>query len=330
MRRLAGLRSLTLRQEGPDLVRVAGPLHPRRRRYRLADPEAGLVATGTLRLWSPDPAALVRLVASGLLTGEVRRLRLRLESAPDWLLAGVRPPRLARTCQRFNWRRRGRGLTIDLRWSTPYDLSHNLAGLLAAVLRTRPWEQASGPVYRLDRAAWLAAGSPWPQGRLAGAPPAGEVAAAGRGLGPYHAVSRPDRPLPPPILTAVANPHGRRLVGAAARYRLVGGSDGPAVRDQHGRAVLRLDPAAGGEASRACAPRTSRHAWSTWPASATRPWRWWWGSTATRCPGPLRLARRALGGLGRVRRQGIGRTGVEVYTTAPPACSPAPGRSLTP
>jgi hypothetical protein len=238
-RELAGLRRTTVRRSGRDTVRVIG-LAGLPRRLRLDDPAAHhAVRSGTLTLRLADPAALARLAAAGLLTGELRRLRVRLATVPGWLREGVRPPALGRTCTRFGWRRRGRGLAVRLAWTAPYPVERALADVLAATLRARPWDQASGPLYALDRTAWLEGGSAWPQGRLAAAAPDSAVDELGRPLGAFAPPGKLAGPLPPPIVTAVANPYGRRLVGAATRYRLAGG----ALRDEAGETVLRLDPA---------------------------------------------------------------------------------------
>lgn len=244
-RREAGARRrVTVRQLDPDLVRVTRLPGRPPRRYRLADPGARVeLVGGAVTLVAPDPAALTRLAACGLLAGEVHRLRLRLASAPPWLLTGVRPARLAAGARELRWARRRGGLVVELRWARPYPLPRALADLLAAVLRARPWGQTSGPVYALDRAAWLAGASSWPQGRLCAAPPGRERDPAGRPLGPYLTVEPPATVASPLVIGAVANPYGRVLVGSATRYRLAGGPDRPLLQDPAGRTVLRLDSA---------------------------------------------------------------------------------------
>lgn len=232
----ARLRPVRVRLAGPDAVRVRRfPGRFRWHRLDAAQSRYGLHG-GTLRLRLPDPAALVRVAASGLLTGEVRRLEVRLAAVPDWLRNGVRPAPLARTCRSFRWRRRGRSLAVGLVWSRPVPVPRALSDVLAAVLRARPWDQVSGPVYGLDRTAWLSGSTSWPVGRLVAEPPEPEWDPAGRPLGPYLPPDQPAAALAAPVVTAVANPYGRRLVGAAARYRLAG----PDLRDAAGRVVQRL------------------------------------------------------------------------------------------
>jgi hypothetical protein len=236
---LAGLRRTTVRAAGQDAVRVSR-LRGGWRGYRLDDPGARhVVRTTRLRLQLPDAATLVRVAASGLLTGEIRDLRVRLASAPEWLVTGVRPPRLGRASRRFRWRRRGGTLTVDFGWSGRYGVHRALGDALASILRARAWDQASGPVHLLDRGAWLAGGSSWPQGKLAGGPAAGEADELGRPMGPYQALD-PPAIVERPVLTALANPFGRKLVGAATPYRLLSSDDGLALLGEGGEVALRV------------------------------------------------------------------------------------------
>jgi hypothetical protein len=139
-RELAALLRTTVRPAGDDGVRMG------RRTYRLDDPAARhRVRGGRLRLVLPDAAWVVRLAAAGLLTGDLLRLRVRLASSPEWLVTGLRPPRLGRNAAGFRWRRRGSTLTVDFGWSRPYPVYQGLADAVAAVLRYRTWEQVSGP-----------------------------------------------------------------------------------------------------------------------------------------------------------------------------------------
>ncbi|MPZ27365.1 MAG: hypothetical protein GEV12_13375 [Micromonosporaceae bacterium] len=247
-RELARLRRVTVRAGGAGEVRVSRLRGPGWLHFRLADePARYAVRGGTLRLLLPDPAALIRLAASGLLVGQVRRLRVRLADAPEWLVTAVRPPRLGRTAVGVGWRRRGRRLTVTLRWSKPYGVDRALADAIAAVVRARPWDQASGPVPALDRTAWLHGGASWPQGHLVTRPPDVPPDPLGRPLGPYQLSEPPPAPLPPPLITTVANPFGRRLVGTAAAYRLFQEPGRLSLRDESGRVVLRLDRGIGPE-----------------------------------------------------------------------------------
>src|SRR5690606_25018574 len=126
-RELSGLRRTTVR--GSDPARVK----PRWLRGH------------RLRVVLPDAAALVRLAGSGRLTGQIRALDLTLAHAPEWQVAGVRPPRLARSVTGFRWHRRGDRLRVRLRWSRPYESDRALGDAVRAVLRYRPWERARGP-----------------------------------------------------------------------------------------------------------------------------------------------------------------------------------------
>jgi hypothetical protein len=271
-REVAGLRWITVRPEGRDAVRVSRVRGVGRRSYRLDDLTARYVlGTGKLRLVVPDAAALVRIAVSGVLTGEIQRLEIRLADAPEWLLAGVRPPRLGRTAVRFHWRRRGRGLTLQLGWSKPYGLNRAFADALAAVVRARRWDQVSGPLYALDRTAWLAGAACWPQGQLAAGPPRMERDAFGRPLGPFLAPDQPTDSHLPPLVTMVANSYGRRLVGAATPYRLAVEPDRLELRDEAGRTALVLDRATAPEAVVARAELAKYAVVSVDPPLATNP-----------------------------------------------------------
>lgn len=198
--------------------------------------------TATYRLQLPDAAALVRLATSGLLTGTVRGLRLQLAMAPDWQVAGLRPPRVGGSVAGFAWRRGRGGLQVTWRWHRPREVSVALSEALSAVLRARMWDQTGGPIYTVDRAAWRDGSATWPQGRLAAAGPEQPPDPQGRPLGPYQAPPGPAAA--GAIVTALANPYGRTLLGTATRYRL---APGLGLRDVHGRLALRFDPVAGPE-----------------------------------------------------------------------------------
>src|SRR5262249_29134535 len=148
----------------------------------------------------------------------------------------------------FGWRRRGRTITVRIHWRGAFDLYRALDEVLGSVLRQRPWDQASGTVYALDRSAWLDGTATWPQGRLVGQAPPALTDQAGRPVGASLSANGPgiDEPA---LVTAVANPHGRNLVGAAARYRLTQHGYGLTVHDGAGRTLARLDPTAGPQAA---------------------------------------------------------------------------------
>lgn len=249
-RKVPGLWRTTVRPVDRDTVRVSRTPGGPSRVYRLDEAtERHRVLPGTVRLDLPDASALVRIAASGLLTGEVRGIEVDLASAPEWLVTGARLPRLGRHAREFTWRRRRGGLEVRLRWSRAYDLHRALTDLTSAVLRSRPWEQTSGPVYALDRTAWATGASSWPHGRLLAGPPDTPPDAQGRPLGPYIVAEKTGRVLARPIVTAVANPYGRRLLGAATRYRLVTGPDRIRLIDEAGATVLDVRPDAGPEAA---------------------------------------------------------------------------------
>lgn len=249
--RLARLRAVVVRQVDWRTVRV-------RRRSRLAWPRLRLdesaaryrLRAATLVVDVPDPAALTRLAVSGQIGGTVRALRVRLTTVPDWVLQGLRPPRVTRETKEMSWRRRGGGLELRFRWSAPYEVEQALSAALATVVRARGWDQISGPVYALDRTAWLDGTSSWPQGRLTAAAPELTCDAHGRPLGPLLAPEpSPNGAAAPVVLSAVANPFGRRLFGEATHYRLVGGEPWRLQRVDSGLPALRLDPRLSAEAA---------------------------------------------------------------------------------
>lgn len=200
-----------------DTIEVSIGFGLRKRTYSLTDPKA----TRTLRASAlavdvPDPAALERLAGSGVLAGGVRQLRLRVETVPDWLRGGLRLPRTARDSIRVSWRASGAGLDLRLAWRNRHPVARALAELSAGLLRPRRWEQTGGPVYATDRSDWLRGTSSWPQSVLGVTDRKGPFDAPDP-----EAVNTFGKPgEPSQLVTAVANPHGRKLLGAAAKYTL--------------------------------------------------------------------------------------------------------------
>lgn len=190
-----------------------------------------------VRLVLPDASALVRLATSGRLTGQVSELTVDLAVVPGWVVRAVRPASLGRTASAFTWRRDGSRLQVTMHWSKPYDLHRAFSDVLRATLRSRPWDQASGPVYSLDRAAWQSGASSWPQGRLAAGPPDVELDDLGRPAAPFLPAPAPAGSLSEPVVTAVANPYGRRLFGTAKSYRLAVAPGRVELRNPAGQSV---------------------------------------------------------------------------------------------
>jgi hypothetical protein len=238
--RADALRRSEVRTVGADTVEAGG------RQYRLDDPAARHDVAGALIVVVSDPAALVRVAASGVLAGRVTGLTVQVQVAPDWLLLGVQPPALRKSAAEFTWRRDGDGLTVELRWTAPQPVDRALEDALAAVVRPRSWPQTHGLLYGLDRPAWLDGASTWPHGRLGPATDT-DPDDQGRPLGAYQVADRATADKTPPVVTAVANPAGRRLVGAATRYQLTDEDGRVLLRTGHGVAA-RLDPAEGVEA----------------------------------------------------------------------------------
>jgi hypothetical protein len=239
------LPRITVRLEGWDAVRVSPFRGAPARVHRLDDPDAGHTCSShTLAVFLPDAAALARLTASGLLRGRIRRLVVHLDAVPGWLVAGVRMPRLGPDTADFSWRRSGKGVEMTVSWTKPRDVHRALGVAVTSVLRARSWDQLSGPVFTLDRAAWLAGVSSWPQGHLAtAAASTRDPDELGRPLGPFLPAPRDAGDHGDPILTAVVNPHGRVLSGSAEPYRLLDESGRLVLRRATGSAVLRFDRA---------------------------------------------------------------------------------------
>lgn len=206
-----------------DTIEVSIGFGLRKRTYCLTDPKA----TRTLRASAlavdvPDPAALERLAGSGVLAGGVRQLRLRVETVPDWLRGGVRLPRTARDSTRVSWRASGAGLDLRLAWRNRHPVARALAELSAGLLRPRRWDQTGGPVYATDRADWLRGTSSWPQAVLGVTDRKGPFSAPE----PEASSTFGKTGEPAQLVTAVANPHGRKLLGKAAVYTLEVGRAG--------------------------------------------------------------------------------------------------------
>lgn len=186
-------------------VSVAGGL--RRRRYRLSGPVVGRrLRDSALYVDVPDPAALERLAGSGLFAGVLRELRVRVRYMPAQLRGGIRLPRTARDTTTVSWRTRGVGLEVRLGWRRKHAVGRAFDDLSSALLRPGRWESCGGPVFPITASA--------------------------------------PRPAPPVLSTAIANPQGRHLIGAAARYALTNEPDGRiVVRTEAGRLAATFDPA---------------------------------------------------------------------------------------
>lgn len=200
---------------------------------------------GALAVRVPDAAALVRLAASGLLAGTVRSLTVRVDRAPAWLSAAARvtgpDPGVTRPSA-LSWRSAGQGVDVTAAWERPAGVVAALETSLRAVLRTRPWPQAGGPMPVTDRVSWTDGTATPAQGVPLDARPV----AVSPGPGPLRPFTDPSpwsgpHPVWSPV-GAVAFPHRRRLLGEPARYRLT--VDGPArvvLSGTDGRPVTVLD-----------------------------------------------------------------------------------------
>jgi hypothetical protein len=251
--RLARLSRATLRVVDWHTVAVSrlGGIGWRERQLDSAAPPYLILPT-TLVVIVPDASWLTRLAISGLLTGKVQTLRVQVAITPEWLTVGLRPLRVDRTTDKIVWQRRGGSLEVGFRWTKPYPVHRALAAAVAALVRARAWDQASGPVYALDRTAWLDGTSSWPQGHLTDGRASVRDDSLGRPLGAYQIPAQPaddSQTASRPVITAVANPYGRRLVGAATRYRLVSDPTRSVLLDDDGLVTLRLDPRRSAEAA---------------------------------------------------------------------------------
>lgn len=200
---------------------------------------------GRVVLTVPDPAALVRLASAGLLAGSVDGLRVLITWSPPWLRAGAPGIRPDSSLSELRLRVRGQGLEVVLGWSRPAGITAALDAVLRVVLRTRTGPRHGGPLPAVDRAGWVAGAWTWPDGLLVDERPA----PASTGPGPLGPVTDPVTLLPvtllpaallpatllpatgaarpvAPVVTAVAFPWRRRLLGEPAAYRLTGGEAG--------------------------------------------------------------------------------------------------------
>ncbi|REF36672.1 glycosyltransferase family A protein [Thermasporomyces composti] len=232
-RRLTG--GVTVRMTRWDTVEVSPTHGLRPRRYRLDDPQARRpVHAEVLRLDLPDAACLERLAGSCLLHGHVREVSLRIATMPTWLRGGLRPRGLARDTTAVSWRAVGSRLEVRLRWKSRRSVGDALDELCTTVLRPRRWEQTGGVVPTVDRTAWVRGSSTWPHGVL-GDPPLDTS-------GPFPPLTTRTVEFRWPLVTALANPHGRRLVGTARRYSLRPDGDGVVLWTEAGDRVLSFHP----------------------------------------------------------------------------------------
>jgi hypothetical protein len=228
-------RTVRVRQGSWDTVEVSLLGGALSRRYRLTDPAAERpVHCEVLLVEVPDAACLERLTGSCLLRGRVREVQLEVATMPTWLRGGLRPLRVARDLQVFRWESTGTGVVVRIGWQKRRDVGHALTELSAAVLRSRRWEQLGGKLPALDRAAWCAGESTWPHGVVdapttdAPTTDAPTTDAPTTDAPTIHDAGQP-RPAPIqvstrefrfPLVTALANPHARRLIGQATAYDL--------------------------------------------------------------------------------------------------------------
>lgn len=218
--------------------------------YHLDDPEAQFtIENGELLIRLTDAAAFARLAESGLLRGCINALEVRLDWLPDWLSAGARPTAFASRLADFSWRRHGHAVQIRMAWQRPLEVENALGQVLTSVLRVRLWDQVCGPIFAVDRTAWLSGHSSWPQASLVGQPPIARQDDLGRPLGPFLTPPRAAGAERTPILSALANPYGRVMTGTAKRYTLKADSDQLALTADNGHEMLTITPSRTPEAA---------------------------------------------------------------------------------
>ncbi len=215
----AGWSAVTV--TGPDASGTERDTDPAR------DTGAPVGVGGAVTVRVPDAPALVRLAASGLLSGRVERLRVRVDRVPDWVREGARvgaPDPGGTHPSGLSWRAGGGGLDVTLSFTRAAGVSAALDAALRCVLRARIWPQAGGPVPVTDRAGWLDGSATPDQGVLLDARPVAKSSGAGP-LRPFNDPTLlPAGFGPAPVdcpVGAVAFPHRRRLLGEPARYQLV-------------------------------------------------------------------------------------------------------------
>jgi hypothetical protein len=244
------LTRATVRASGWDAVTVAHYGGGTARRYELRDPRAEVtLSTHTLLIDLPDAAALARLAMSAIVQGRTWRLQVRLRHSPRQVAGGARPPQLDLDAAEMSWRCRGSGVELCYAWSRPRDIPLALGEALRALLRVRPWDQIAGPVFVNDREAWLAGLATWPQGQLSGEQYRGGADEEDRPLGPFLRARAPVVPFRWPLITSIANPHGRVLAGSAAHYRGLATVGQLTLQSERGATRLVLDAATSPESA---------------------------------------------------------------------------------
>ena len=236
-----------------------------------------------LRIQVPEPAALERLAASGVLHGRVRELRVEVRTVPPFLRGGLRAAGTSRDSTLVSWQATGPSAEARLGWRRPKDLSRGLDEMLGMMQRrgNGRWAQPGGPdVTSLDPDparsvnAELAtagesdnsgnpenSGNPGNSGNSGNSGNDDNDATAGEAREPDAADVRESdatRRTEPqvatvaglfggPLGTSAAFPVGRAMVGDAARYRLEASPQHPdrLLLTEHdtGRTALTFDPA---------------------------------------------------------------------------------------
>jgi hypothetical protein len=237
------LARVTVRASGWDGVTVARYQGGRAQRYELTKSQGEITLSAhTLVVDLPDVAALTCLAMSALLRGRTWRLQVRLQRSPGWVSGGARPAPLDLGAGEMSWRRRGSSVELRYAWSRPRDIPLALSEALRALVRARPWDQLAGPVFVNDRGTWLAGMTTWPQGELSGEKYRVGADEEGRPLGPFVRLSTAAAQFQWPLISALANPHGRVLAGSAICYRGVAAGKRLILQSQRGATKLVLDP----------------------------------------------------------------------------------------
>lgn len=244
------LTRATVRGSGWDAFTVARHQGGRAQRYEFTDPRAEVTLSAhTLVIDLPDAGALARLAMSAVVRGRTWRLQVRLQRSPRWVTGGAHLAQLGFEASEMSWRRRGSGVELRYAWSRPRDIPQGLAEALRALLRVRLWDQIAGPVLVNDREAWLAGLSTWPQGQLSGEEYRVGADEENRPLGPFLRSSAAPVPFQWPLITVIANPHGRVLAGSAVRYRGIATDRRLALQNERGGSRLVLDAAVSPESA---------------------------------------------------------------------------------
>ncbi len=182
----------------------------------------------SLVLHVPDVGSLVRLASAGVVQGRARRVQARIASFPREHRVGLRLPRPGKSTTSVHWSLDeedddddgGGGARLSVQHASKRPLPALVHEVCRGAVRAHHWDSAGGVLFGLERSADLDGVSAWPAGLIRDKPvpasttdePQSLTAPRAAGLAVHRT---------PAVMTVVANPTGRSLVGSPQRYRAV-------------------------------------------------------------------------------------------------------------